>query len=158
MDPDQELSGQVHLGKYIYSRQGGKLTYLGYRPGFRQLTRNELKQLMRRLHAAPKGCVTFLDLSCHEMGADMMRKIAVPIAELEGLLALILSCSFLSALPAACAIFSLPLRAWLLSLLLSFFHCASLIADNAIGPAGCGALAEALPHLSSLQVLYLSGN
>ena len=158
MDPDQELSGQVHLGKFIYSRQSGKLSYQGYRPGFRKMTRNELNQVMRRLLAAPEGCITLLDLSSHEMGADIMREIAVHIAELEGLLALILSCSVLSALPAACAAFSLPLCAWLLPLLLSFFRCASLVADNAIGPVGCGALAEALPHLSSLQVLYLSGN
>ena len=31
-------------------------------------------------------------------------------------------------------------------------------ADNSIGPSGCSALAQALPHLSALQQLNLGGN
>ncbi len=64
---------------------------------------------MRRLQAAPESCIKFLDLSGHMMGDDMIREIAAPIAELEALLVLILSCICLSALPAVCAAFSLPL-------------------------------------------------
>jgi hypothetical protein len=123
MDPNQMLSSQVHLGKYIYSRGSGNLNYLGNRPGFRPLTRDELKQLMRRLQAAPESCIKFLDLCGHEMGADMIREIAPPIAELEGLVVLILSCTCLSPLPAACVALPLSLfyfDAWLLSSLLSF--------------------------------------
>jgi hypothetical protein len=120
MDPNQVLSSQVHLGKYIYSRGSGNLNYTGHRPGFRPLTRDELKQLMRRLRAAPESCIKFLDLCGHEMGADMIREIAPPIAELEGLVVLILSCTCLSPLPAACVAFPLSFCAWLLSFLLSF--------------------------------------
>jgi hypothetical protein len=31
-------------------------------------------------------------------------------------------------------------------------------ADNSIGPSGCSALAQALPHLSALQELNLEGD
>ena len=94
LDPaaSEHLPRQLHLGERTYSWTNGKLKYEGETPGFRQLSAEELRRLMRRLQAAPQHHVILLNLIGHAMGEDMMRELAEPIAALKALQVLILSC------------------------------------------------------------------
>jgi hypothetical protein len=83
LDPTQQLPSQLHLGKQAYSWTSGKLELKGEQAGFRQLTEDELRRLMRRLQAVPQDLIIFLNLGDHEMGEKMMREMAVPIAALK---------------------------------------------------------------------------
>ncbi len=65
IDPGQQLPSQLKLGGIVYSWENGQLKPNGNRPGFRLLTPDELRQLMRRLQAAPQHHVLFLDLGFH---------------------------------------------------------------------------------------------
>ena len=85
----EQLPRELHLGQYAWTN--GKLEYKGDTPGFRKLTAEELRQLMRRLQAAPQHHVILLNLVGHYMGGDMMRELAEPIAALKALQVLILS-------------------------------------------------------------------
>ena len=181
LHPSQQLPSQLHLGEYPCSWENGKLTRsFERRPGFRCLSQAELRQLVPRLQAAPHRHVILLDLYDHDMRCDMMREMAAPIAALKGLEVLNLSCTcpppmssfimrcclsaalFLSLLPSVHAehrrhysqpIFNIiPPPSWAAG------YVFTRAAVNDIGPSGCCALAEALPHLSALQVLYLSGD
>jgi L1 cell adhesion molecule like protein len=90
LDHKQQLPHQLHLGKQAYSWTSGKLRLKGEQAGFRQLTEDELRRLMRRLQAAPQDLIIFLNLGDHEMGEAMMREMAVPIAALKALQVLLL--------------------------------------------------------------------
>ena len=92
LDPTKQLPRELHLGREAYSWTNGKLKFEGRTPGFRQLRAEELRQLMRRLQAAPQHHVILLNLSGHYIGGDMMRELAEPIAALKALQVLILNC------------------------------------------------------------------
>ncbi len=96
LDATRQLPSQLHLGEYECSWENGKFKFneQEQREGFRRLTQDELRQLVPRLHAAPLDHVVFLDLYGHEMGCDMMREMAAPIAALKALQVLILGCTF----------------------------------------------------------------
>jgi hypothetical protein len=78
------------LGKYAYSWTSGKLEVKGEQAGFRELSEDELRQLMRRLQAAPQHLVIFLNLGHHRMGEERNREMASTIAALKALQVLIL--------------------------------------------------------------------
>jgi hypothetical protein len=101
IDPDQQLPSQLHLGKYVYSWENGKRKYEYDRAGFRRLTPDELRQLMRRLQAVPQSHVIFLNLGGQRIGADMMREMAAIIKELKALQVLILEGTSLSLSPSS---------------------------------------------------------
>ena len=86
----EHLPRQLNLGAYAYSWTNGKLKQEGATPGFRKLRAEELRQLMRRLQAAPQHHVIWLNLYGHDIGDDMMRELAEPIAALKALQVLIL--------------------------------------------------------------------
>ena len=86
----EHLPRQLHLGREAYSWTNGKLELKGSTPGFRKLRAEELRQLMRRLQAAPQHHVILLNLGGHDMGDDMMREFAEPVAALKALQVLIL--------------------------------------------------------------------
>ena len=88
----EQLPRELHLGYNAYSWTNGKLEWEGSTPGFRKLRAEELRQLMRRLQAAPQHHVILLNLGGHAMGGDMMRKLAEAIAALKALQVLILNC------------------------------------------------------------------
>ena len=90
LDPTKQLPRELHLGHYAYSWTNGKLKTEGLTPGFRKLRAEELRQLMRRLQAAPQHHVILLNLMGHGIGTDMMRELAEPIAALKALQVLIL--------------------------------------------------------------------
>ena len=90
LDPTKQLPRELHLGKWAYSWTNGKLEFEGETPGFRKLRAEELRQLMRRLQAAPQHHVILLNLGDHDMGGDMMRELAEAIAALKALQVLIL--------------------------------------------------------------------
>ena len=92
LDPTKQLPRELHLGRFAYSWTNGKLEYKGATPGFRKLRAEELRQLMRRLQAAPQHHVILLNLGGHDIGDDMMRELAEAIAALKALQVLILSC------------------------------------------------------------------
>jgi hypothetical protein len=85
LDPtaSEQLPRELHLGQYAYSWTNGKLEYKSLTRGFRKLRAEELRQLMRRLQAAPQYHVILLNLGGHHMGDDMMRELAEPIAALK---------------------------------------------------------------------------
>jgi hypothetical protein len=93
LDPTQQLPLQLHLGKYAYSWTSGKLEKKGEQAGFRRLTEDELRQLIRRLQAAPQHLVMFLNLGFHEMGEGIIREMVSAIAALKALQVLILECT-----------------------------------------------------------------
>ena len=86
----EQLPRELHLGECAWTN--GKLNWEHRTPGFRKLMGDELRQLMRRLQAAPQHHVILLNLMGHYMGGDMMRELAEPIAALKALQVLILSC------------------------------------------------------------------
>ena len=94
LDPTggEQLPRELHLGKYAFSWTNGELKWEGSTPGFRKLRAEELRQLMRRLQAAPQHHVILLNLSGHYIDDDMMRELAEPIAALKALQVLTLSC------------------------------------------------------------------
>jgi undecaprenyl pyrophosphate synthase len=74
LDCSAQLPPQ-HLGRYAYSWTNGNLESKGLQTGFRKLTTDELRQLTRRLRAAPQHRVVCLNLDRHEMGSDVMQEI-----------------------------------------------------------------------------------
>ena len=90
LDPtaSEQLPRELHLGKYAW--KNGKIDWNDETPGFRQLRADELRQLMRRLQAAPQHHVILLNLGGHDIGDDMMRELAEAIAALKALQVLIL--------------------------------------------------------------------
>ena len=92
LDPTKQLPRELHLGYCACSWTNGKLEYEGLTRGVRQLGAEELRQLMRRLQAAPQHHVILLHLGDHDMGGDMMRELAEAIAALKALQVLILDC------------------------------------------------------------------
>ena len=90
LDPtaSEQLPRELHLGEYAW--KNGKMEWKHRTPGFRKLRADELRQLMRRLQAAPQHHVILLNLMGHDMGEDMMRELAEPIAALKALQVLIL--------------------------------------------------------------------
>ena len=143
LDPALPLPLHIDLGERSCSWENGKLkvNYDQNPEGFRQLRRDELMQLMRRLQASPH--VILLNLWGHEIDAATMREMAAPIAALSDLQALVLvgTCP---PPPAATAAALLPLHP-------------SHIADNDLGDEGRIALSSSLVHLSHLKVLSLYG-
>ncbi len=107
LDPASTLPLHLDLGRFSCSCENGKfkiaqclklpvfglLQFLQFlqQPGFRELTRDELMQLMRRLHAAPHAVL--LNLYGHDFGEAVMQEMAAPMAALSKLQALILSCT-----------------------------------------------------------------
>ena len=90
LDYSEQLPRQLHLGKYAYSWTSGKLELKGEQAGFRELSEDELRQLMRRLQAAPQHLVIFLNLGYHRMVEEKIREMASTIAALKALQVLIL--------------------------------------------------------------------
>ena len=90
LDPTKQLPRELHLGLAAYSWTNGELNLEGATPDFRQLRAEELRQLMRRLQAAPQHHVILLNLEDHNIDGDMMRELAEPIAALKALQVLIL--------------------------------------------------------------------
>ncbi len=90
LDPaaSEQLPRELHLGKYAW--KNGKIDWKDKTPGFRKLRADELRQLMRRLQAAPQHHVILLNLMGHDIDGDMMRELAEPIAALKALQVLIL--------------------------------------------------------------------
>ena len=90
LDPtgSEQLPRELHLGQCAWTI--GKLDWEHRTPGFRKLRADELRQLMRRLQAAPQHHVILLNLGGHDMGDDMMWELAEPIAALKALQVLIL--------------------------------------------------------------------
>ena len=84
----EQLPRELHLGQYAW--KNGEIDWKDETPGFRQLRADELRQLMRRLQAAPQHHVILLNLMGHDIGEDMMRELAEPIAALKALQVLIL--------------------------------------------------------------------
>ncbi len=93
----EQLPRELHLGQCAW--KNGKLERKDKTPGFRKLRVDELRQLMRRLQAAPQHHVILLNLLGHGIGGDMMRELAEPIAALKALQVLILSGKSPSLLP-----------------------------------------------------------
>ncbi len=92
LDPASTLPLHLDLGKYSCSWENGKFKDTDkQQPGFRELTRDELMQLMRRLHAAPHAVL--LNLHGHNFGNGVMQEMDVPIATLSKLQALVLRCT-----------------------------------------------------------------
>ena len=91
LDPALPLPLHLDLGEYSCSWQNGKLKFNfdQQQEGFRELSRDELVQLMRRLQASPH--VILLNLRGHEFGTATMREMAAPIAALSELQALLLA-------------------------------------------------------------------
>ena len=143
LDPTKQLPRELHLGKHAFSWTNGELEFKGFTPGFRKLRAEELRQLMRRLQAAPQHHVILLNLWGHNIDDDMMRELAEAIAALKALQVLILDGKVPPPPPCICFMAAG-----------AFSHAAG----NNIGDSGCTALAGALPHLSALQQLWLSGN
>ena len=90
LDCSAQLPPQLHLGQFACSWTNGELKRERPQPGFRRLTADELRQLARRLHAAPQHRVVFLNLEAQYMGSDVMQEMAPAIAALDALQALIL--------------------------------------------------------------------
>ena len=91
LDCSGQLTPELHLGEWAYSWTNRKLEWKGDQPGFRKLTADELRQLARRLHAAPYHRVVFLNLHGQDMGSDAMLEMAPAIATLEALQVLVLN-------------------------------------------------------------------
>ena len=127
LDPASTLPLQLDLGRYSCSWENGKFKITqSQQPGFRTLERDELLQLMRRLHAAPHAVL--LNLNGHFFGESVMQGMAAPMTALSKLQALVLSRTCPPDPPTG----------------------------NSIRDAGCIALSSSLVHLSHLKVLDLS--
>jgi hypothetical protein len=152
LDPtaSEQLPRELHLGEYAW--KNGKMEWKHRTPGFRKLRADELRQLMRRLQAAPQHHVILLNLGGHDIGDDMMRELAEPIAALKALQVLILSCK--SGTPSSEVPSDSPTPCDCFVAIGAFSHAAG----NKIGASGCAAVAGALPHLLALQVLDLGSN
>ena len=86
LDPSEQLPRELHLGTEGTTWTNGQFQWFGTLfPYSRKLTQDELRQLMRRLQAAPQDHVIFLDLGGQCMGDDMLREMAVIIKELKAL-------------------------------------------------------------------------
>jgi hypothetical protein len=94
LDDSAQLPPQLYLGRYSYSWTNGNMHSRGEQPGFRQLTADELRQLARRLSAAPQHHVVLLTLFGQHMGSDVMQEVARAIATLDALEVLILGGNF----------------------------------------------------------------
>ena len=92
LDPtgSEQLPRELHLGRWASSWTNGKVKRKSDTPGFRKLRAEELRQLMRRLQAAPQHHVILLNLGGHDIDDDMMRELAEAIAALKALQVLIL--------------------------------------------------------------------
>ncbi len=91
LDPALPLPLHIDLGKYSCSWENGKFQLLELhveQEGFRELTRDELMQLMRRLQASPH--VILLNLWGQRIDGATMQEIAASIAVLSELQALVL--------------------------------------------------------------------
>ena len=92
LDPASTLPLHLDLGKHSCSWVNGKFKIAqSQQPGFRRQTRDELMQLMRRLHAAPHAVL--LNLNDNYFGEGVMQEMAAPIAALSKLQVLVLSCT-----------------------------------------------------------------
>ncbi len=92
LDPASTLPLHLDLGRYSCSWENGKFKIAqSQQPGFRTLERDELLQLMRRLHAAPHAVL--LNLIGHHFGEGVMQEMAAPIAALSKLQVLVLTCT-----------------------------------------------------------------
>jgi hypothetical protein len=91
LDPSSTLPLHIDLGTYSRSRQNGKFEFADEQPDFRKLTRDELLQLMRRLHAEPHAVL--LNLQGHRFGEAVMQEMAASMAALNKLQVLVLSCA-----------------------------------------------------------------
>jgi hypothetical protein len=85
LDPSEQLPRELHLGTDGMTWTNGNVGFYGHQGHFRRLTQDELRQLMRRLQAAPRDHVIFLDLGGQCMGDDMLREMLVIIKELKAL-------------------------------------------------------------------------
>ena len=146
LDPtgSEQLPRELQLGEYAYSWTNGKAKIERATPGFRKLRAEELRQLMRRLQAAPQHHVILLNLMGHDIDGDMMRELAEPIAALKALQVLIL--------------YGKLFLIYLGCVLPRDVQGSSHAAGNNIGESGCIAVAGALPHLLALEVLNLGRN
>jgi hypothetical protein len=90
LDPASTLPLHLDLGKYSCSWENGKFKIAqSQQPGFRRLTRDELLQLMRRLHAAPHAVL--LNLNDNYFGEAVVQEMAATMTALSKLQALVLS-------------------------------------------------------------------
>ena len=95
LDIASTLPLHIDLGYVSCSWENGMFEWAGKleraestQPGFRTLTRDELLQLMRRLHAAPHAVL--LNLYGHNFGAAVMQEMAAPMTALSKLQVLVL--------------------------------------------------------------------
>jgi hypothetical protein len=152
----EQLPTHIHLSEFDYKFMEGKRERKESKTlRFRKLTENELGQLLRRLQDTPQ--------QQHVIGFNIWGNKIGPYG-----------CSALSqAQPHLSALQELNLRGNLILLILFCLFglvywgrmCGrrrgcevSHAAGNSIGPSGCSALSQALPHLSALQELNLQGN
>ena len=89
LDTASTLPLHVDLGEHSCSWENGMFKWAPEKPSFRKLERDELLQLMRRLHAAPHAVL--LNLDHHEFGAAVMQEMAAPMTALSKLQVLVLS-------------------------------------------------------------------
>ena len=95
LDHALPLPLHIDLGQYSCSWENGKLKVnFNQREGFRELSRDELMQLMRRLQASPH--VILLNLTHQGIDGATMQEMAAPIAALSELQALVLGCACLT--------------------------------------------------------------
>jgi hypothetical protein len=89
LDTTSTLPLHIDLGECSCSWEFGEFNIAHKQQlGFRRLTRDELMQLMRRLHAAPHA--DLLNLYGHEFGAAVMQEMAAPMTVLSTLKVLVL--------------------------------------------------------------------
>ena len=88
LDPALPLPLHIDLGYNSFSWENGKLQDDREQQGFRELTRDELMQLMRRLQANPH--VILLNLMNQRIDGATMQEMAAPIAALSELQVLVL--------------------------------------------------------------------
>ncbi len=83
LDTAFTLPLHVDLGDHSCSWENGMFKLSDKQAGFRKLTRDELLQLMRRLHAAPDAVL--LNLDGHGFGADrdVMQEMMTALSKLQ---------------------------------------------------------------------------
>jgi hypothetical protein len=160
-------------GKFGFKKKAQK--------GFRKMTPDELKQVMRRLQAAPH-VIILLNLEAQCMGCKMIQEIAGHITALSNLQVLGLGGNDIRTIGCAALAESLPHLSALqvlvlsensfdkpacLALSTSLVHLTHLqhldLGNSSIGDVGCEVLSPSLVHLTRLQHLdfsknYLSGH
>ena len=160
-------------GKFGFKKKAQK--------GFRKMTPDELKQVMRRLQAAPH-VIILLNLEAQRMGCKMIQEIALHITALSNLQVLGLGGNDIRTIGCAALAESLPRLSALqvlvlsensfdkpacLALSASLVHLTQLqhldLGNSSIGDVGCEVLSPSLVHLKRLQHLdfsrnYLSGH